>query len=233
VPSESILSTATVAHRCAQAMARYRLRKKHDPLHCYELFRRALVHRDEEAWTAIYEQYHRLVRHWLGTGSEDPDGLVNQSFERLWRALPPERFADFPSLDAILTFLKRCAQNLAIDASRREERKRIREASAGWLQEAGRGGAPSSPAEQALEAIVAEQLHGRIMDSLNDAQERLVVQASFEWNLKPRTIAERWPNLFADAREVSRVKERVLRRLQRDKELRKMIGTDREDGGET
>ena len=83
--SEDSPNVAELARRCAEEMARYRRDGHYDPHHCYELFRCALVHRGEEAWTAIYEQYHRLVYHWLGHTPGDPDILVNHVFDRFWR----------------------------------------------------------------------------------------------------------------------------------------------------
>ena len=73
--------------RCAQEMLRFRKQKPYDPWHCYELFRRALVERDEAAWAAIYKQYQRLVRFWIGTSGDDADALVNQAFAKLWQGI--------------------------------------------------------------------------------------------------------------------------------------------------
>jgi hypothetical protein len=87
------------------------------------------------------------------------------------------------------------------------------------------GGKPS-PSEQALDAIVGEQLIERATERLHGLGEQVVFRASFEWNLRPGTIAERWSDIFASAREVSRIKERILRRLRRDEGLRALLGMD-------
>jgi DNA-directed RNA polymerase specialized sigma24 family protein len=221
---------AELARRCADEMARYRRWERYDPRHCYDLFHRALEGRDEEAWAALYSQYHRLVRRWLGNVPGDPDALVNWTFERFWRALPPDRFADFPTLAKILEYLKRCAQCVAIDARRREERKQIEEAALARTQEVVTSERRSS-SERVLDEIVGEQLYKQALECLNSPQERLVFRASFEWNLKPGTIAERWPDTFSNAREVSRIKERILRRLRRDEGLRALLGITGEDSG--
>ena len=219
------MPVAELARRCAEEMARYRRGQCSDPRYCYELFRCALVEQDEEAWAAVYSQYHRLVCRWVGDVPGDPDGLVNETFERLWRAIPPDRFGDFSTLGGILEYLKRCAQCTAIDARRREERQQAEEAALARMQVWGAGGKPS-PSEQALDAIVSEQLIERARERLHGLGEQLVFRASFEWNLRPGTIAERWPDTFASAREVSRIKERILRRLRRDEGLRALLGMD-------
>jgi hypothetical protein len=83
VKPESTTPVAELARRCAEEMVCYRRGRPYDPRHCYELFRRALVGRDEEAWAALYSQYQRLMRRWVAHAPGDPDGLVNQAFERL------------------------------------------------------------------------------------------------------------------------------------------------------
>lgn len=224
--SSSTTPVAELARRCAQEMARYWRRQRYDPHHCYELFRRALVQRDEEAWEALYSQYHRLVRHWLGNAPGDPDALVNRAFERFWRALPSDRFADFPTLDKILAYLRRCAQGVAMDARRRKERRLVGEAALARMQGAAITETKSSSVEQMLDKIAGEQLYKHAMECLNSSQERLVFHASFEWGLTPAMIAERWSDVFTSSREVSRIKERILRRLRRDKRLRALLEVD-------
>ena len=86
-------------------------------------------------------------------------------------------------------------------------------------------------AERILDGIVSEQLYEQAVDCLSSPQERLLFQASFEWNLRPGMIVERWPGTFANAREVYRVRERILRRLRRDDALRHFLEMDCENGG--
>jgi RNA polymerase sigma factor (sigma-70 family) len=223
VEVDQALSVAQLAQRCAEETARYQRREHHDPRCCYELFRRALVQQDEEAWVAIYDQYRRLVKHWMGHVPGDVDALVNQTFARFWRALPPDRFKDFPSLDAILAYLRRCAQGMAIDARRREERRLARDVALSQMQQAAAAGETISPTTQVLDEIVGEQLYGYVAERLNGKQESVAFRASFEWGLRPAEIAERWADIFSCAREVSRVKERILRRLRRDEELIELL----------
>jgi RNA polymerase sigma factor (sigma-70 family) len=203
-------------------MARFQRQKAHDSSSCYELFQRALRENDQEAWSALYGQYHRLVRSWLGNPPGDPDALVNEVFARLWRAIPAERFDKFPTLPALLAYLERCAKSLAIDEARREERRkriieeliRVRE-----LTLAG-SGSLEPMREDVLEKAARDQLCEHILSRLKGRKERLVFRDSFERGLPPREIAKRRPDLFANAKEVSRVKECILGRLRRDDQLK-------------
>jgi DNA-directed RNA polymerase specialized sigma24 family protein len=227
VNTKDTLDVPELAQRCAEEMARYQRRQDHDPRFCYELFRHALVQQSEEAWAAIYDQYHRLVKRWLGRASSDKDVLTNQVFARFWKAVTPDRFDAFPSLGAILAYLKRCTQSVAIDANRKKERKRAAEAA---LLQARQTTGESSSMDRVLDEIVSERLYAHATKSLNGTQESLAFRASYEWGLKPAEIARRWTAVFADAREVSRVKERILRRLRRDQELFEQLGMTRGDG---
>jgi len=232
VATEQTLPIAELARRCAEAMARYRRRQTHDPGPCYELFRRALEHRDERAWAALYDQYHRLVRRRVRNAPGEPDALVNRAFERFWRAIPPERFADFATLDKLLAYLKRCAQSVAIDARREQERRQVYEAALDTLSKTDPDPA-TSPMEHLLDEIMGEQIFEHVRQRLSGHRERTVFRASLEWGLKPAQIAARWPDLFADAQQVSRIKERIFRRLRRDGELRILLERGDAHGGKS
>lgn len=223
------LSLQEIVRRCGEEVANYLHKRNSDPRYCYELFRRAMEERSERAWDACYEQYHRLVRSWLGDAKSDD--LVNLTFAKFWQAIPADRFADFPTLAKLLKFLKRCAQTTAIDAQRHEDRIRVREAALDLLHTFGVSGSVVITNDHVLDDIVSGQAFERALNLLDSQEERIVFQASFEWDLKPKAIAERWPRLFSDARQVSRIKEYILRRLRQDEELRALLEI-RDDCGE-
>ena len=81
---------------------------------CFELFRRAISERSQPAWDAIYAQYRGIVLSWVHlhpafpATREDAEYWVNRAFERLWSALPPERFGSFAELTGLLRYLKMC-----------------------------------------------------------------------------------------------------------------------------
>ncbi|HBY99539.1 MAG TPA: hypothetical protein DEP84_37320, partial [Chloroflexi bacterium] len=90
------LPTPELAARCAEVTAQHR-----DDGSCYELLRRALAERHDDAWEAVYRQYERLVRAWvvrhpgyaaLTPPNDDAEHLANTIFTRFWQNLPPERF---------------------------------------------------------------------------------------------------------------------------------------------
>jgi DNA-directed RNA polymerase specialized sigma24 family protein len=217
-------ANADLARRCAQEQDRFRHGKKRDPWPCYELFRRALVQRDQDAWEAIYQQFELLVQGWLG---HSDDGLVNASFERLWKAIDPTKFEQFPTLGNILAYLKRCSHSVAIEARRKVSQQRAHEVTLEALQR-GPAAAYKDEAEAILEGIRTSQVFELASKRLTGEDERHVFRASFEWGMKPGEIHARWPHRFESTRQVYRIKENILRRLRRDLDLRALW-----DGGES
>ena len=140
-------------------MARFRLRLSHDSHSCYELFRLALAEGNQQAWQAIYNQYHRLVHRWLGNPPGDLEDLVNQVFTRFWRNITPEKFANFPTLSHILQYLKLCASGVAIDAERAETRQQTHLENIRSLEQYASYAEPhSSIDEHVMEKIHSEEL---------------------------------------------------------------------------
>jgi hypothetical protein len=76
--------------------------------------RRAILERDEVAWAAIHTRYRALLISWAyHTNSrmyagEWCDDIADQAFARAWVALTPARFAEFPNLPRLLSYLHTC-----------------------------------------------------------------------------------------------------------------------------
>ena len=101
----------------------------------YELFRRAIVERDEQAWIDSAARYRPLLAAWASRCSasaaltESYDDLADQAFARAWSALSPERFASFPTLAALLAYMRACVTTTVIDHARSElSRERMEQA---------------------------------------------------------------------------------------------------------
>src|SRR5262245_61043423 len=90
----------------------------------YELFRRAITHRDEHAWAVIYTLYRPLLIAWAQrfgaqvTIGESCEDLADEAFTRAWQALAPAGFRQFPNLASLLAYLRRCVSTVVIDHAR-------------------------------------------------------------------------------------------------------------------
>jgi hypothetical protein len=89
-------------------------RSEYAGLDGYELFRRAIEERDEQAWAESARRYRGLLIFWARgciartTISECCDDIADYTFTRAWAALSPERFAGFSTLAALLGYLRAC-----------------------------------------------------------------------------------------------------------------------------
>src|SRR5690242_1710727 len=107
--SPAMIETLTVtelAQRCGEETNRYLRRETYAERFCLELFRRAIVQRDDAAWAAVYDQYAAAVRRWLRTQPDQEEEGVVIAFERFWRAVDATKFATFTSLSGVLQYLK-------------------------------------------------------------------------------------------------------------------------------
>ncbi len=185
---------------------------------CFELFRRALVERNAPAWAMLCEQYHRLMLSWAqrnSTPAGEVEDIIQEAWAKFWRAVTPDIFSNFTGLGSVLSYLQRCVRSVRVDQTRaavREERL--------WAALAMSSREGDSRLERdVLARAVHQQCLEHIYAQLTNEAERRVVYLSFALDLKPAEIASRYPEHFAAAREVSRIKERVLRRLGADPRL--------------
>ena len=225
----SNLPLSSIAHRCARETDAFFARRLHDPRFCFELFRRAIVEQVERAWHLIYDQYRALVASWAQRHSsfascgEEVQFIVNCAFDRMWSALTPTKFLKFPNLRSILRYLQMCVHSVILDLARKRQTPVI------GLDQAEpdlAGVSPGNSGDRPYDRLIRNEFWQSILARLKDEQERCVVYASFVQGLKPREICACYAHLFADVRQVYRVKENVLARFRRDPELRAVLQGD-------
>ena len=188
----------------------------------YELFRRAIVERDSDAWAESAARYRRLMLSWARDSSirmavgESYEDLADHALARAWMALSPARFANFPSLGAVLAYLRACVTAAVVDCARAEA---ARERMIGKLEV----GEAASPEALVLQGLDRAELWRLVGELTHDEQERIVIVESFVFDLRPRTILARHPELFADIDAVYAAKRNLLARLKGCRLLREMF----------
>jgi DNA-directed RNA polymerase specialized sigma24 family protein len=217
----------TLAERCAQETSLFFSQGGDAGESCLELFELALLHGNEAAWEILYQQYQPLVKGWVlqhpvfhQTG-EEADFFVNVAFSRMWQAITPEKFQRFDGIKSILRYLQICVHSAIVDAIRQRQRE--------WLDI----DAPDVRTELAVEgngiedrvshALYCQQVLEAVKDRLKSPLERLVLNEVYVLGQKPREIYRRYPHLFNDVKDIYRIKENILARLRRDKELLETI----------
>ncbi len=228
--SPQLLTLAGIAHRCAQETDLFFRRQSYDPRYCFELFRRAILERNERAWEHIYDQYRPLVAGWVGrhpafpSSGEEVQYFVNRALEKMWVALTPAKFHRFSNLKSLLRYLQMCVDSVIVDYVRLAEQRSMQlrvEVETDGISATG----PSVEA-QALNQMGRQKLWWEINARLRNEKERLVVYGSFPLGLKPRELYAQFQGTFQDVNEVYRVKENVLARLRRDAVLQELLRQD-------
>lgn len=222
----SALTVAGLTHRCSQETESFFKRRPYDPTYCYELFRRALLERNQRAYDCLYTQYQSLVAGWVerhpsfpGAG-EEVQYFVNRAFEKMWHALTAEKFGHFADLKALLSYLKLCTHSAIIDHARARQHALLDEepGDAVLADYAASGDVEGETIERSQQQEFWRQINLRLADE----REQAVVFGSFVLAMKPAELQLRYPHLFGDVREVYRIKQNVLDRLRRDPELQKL-----------
>jgi DNA-directed RNA polymerase specialized sigma24 family protein len=187
----------------------------------YDLFRRAILERDDDAWAAIYAHYRPLLLGWArhcaarAIADEQSEDIADRALARAWAALSPNRFAQFPNLAALLAYLRTCVTAAVIDAARAQA---TRERTAQQLKY----DPVMTPEQVVLAATSQDELWRLVVGLVTTEHERVVLVESFVLDLPPRTILERHPDLFADVTAVYAAKRNLLNRLHRSRELQRL-----------
>lgn len=205
----------------------------HEP-YCFELFRRAIVEKSEQCWSALYGQYSPLVASWIGQFIarsapllETPiEELVTTAITAFWRAFTAEKLTKAQRLADVLSYLKSCCVTTVLQAKRSAESEVKADPWNADLvdntlvdQEIGR-----RPEQMLMEKMWQEKLWQLVDRCCHDERERVLARLSFVSDLKPSEILERHPDLFASIAEIYAMRRNLKNRLERDKELQELWG---------
>jgi hypothetical protein len=216
-----------LAQACAdqEALFRKQGRDASDPRFCYELFRRAVLLRDEAAWSLVYEQYESQVIHWVRQSpvfqstQQTADYFVNEAFAKFWHAVSSQTFRKhLKTLGAVLLYLKKCVASTLYNYQRTMKRESMYCALDKFVEDSNPSATHSVECEL-LEGMAGEQLWQLIKSLLKDERE-LAAMENFTLGKKARHIQADYAQLFPDAKSIYRTKENVLKRLRRNSELK-------------
>ncbi len=189
----------------------------------YELFRRAIVDRDEEAWTVIVSRYRNLMILWAGRCQtrygvqESKEDLADRALARAWTAFAPERFAAFPNTHALLAYIRTCVTTTAIDAARSQAAFARVLRPAEWYGVA-------TVEQTALENLGRNEFWQAINKVAMGQAEWIALVERFVLDLPPRTIQERHPTLFHDVTFVYAAIRNACNRLRRNQDFCRLYG---------
>lgn len=227
VPAVNQLSVNDLARCCTEETNKFLRQNASNDRYCLELFRRAIVRRDDDAWACLYQQYAPLVLTWVNQhqsvssllGQDGGAPLVNAAFAKFAQALTPAKMENFESLAAILKYLKMCVHSVIADEIRSRQARQYEETLDAIEQE------PSTedPAEDVISGMSIQSLWQIIQEELNGEDERLLIYLAYVQGMKPAEICAQQRRYFPSVEDVYRIKRNVLERLRRNRRLQAMF----------
>ena len=222
-----LLSIADLARHCSEETRKFLKQSVSNDCYCLEIFRRAIVKRDDEAWSCIYQQYAPLVLTWITQhqsavpllGQDGSAPLVNAAFAKFSQALTPAKMDNFDSLAAILKYLKMCVHSVVADEVRSRQARQYEET----LESLEHEPAIDDPSDDVVASISAQHLWQVIQEELNSEEERVLIYLAYIQGMKPGEICSQHRRLFPTVDGVYRIKRNVLERLRRNRRLQIMF----------
>lgn len=226
-PQLEQLSINDLARCCSEETNKFLKQNVSNDRYCLELFRRAIVQHDNDAWTCIYQQYAPLVLTWVTQhqsatpllSQEGSSPLVNAAFAKFSQALTPVKMGNFDSLAAVLKYLKMCVHSVVADEVRSRQARQYEET----LESIEYEPSGSDPADDVVATIAAQGLWQIIQEELNGEDERVLLYLAYVQGMKPSEISNQHSRLFPTVDDVYRIKRNVLERLRRNRRLQTLF----------
>ena len=216
------LSATVLAALSARESTKFLKKETSDDRYSLELFRRAIIKRDETAWSCLYQLYTPLVLTWVSQYRNthalfEQDGyasLVNAAFAKFAHAVTPVKLSNFDRLAEVLKYLKLCVHSVVTDEARSQQ-TRFNEAS---LDEVEHEPRTEDPAEDVVSLLSAQGLWEIVQEELHGEDERALVLAYIN-GYKPAEIWDQHRRLFPTVDDVYRVKRNVRERMRRNRRV--------------
>jgi hypothetical protein len=212
--ASSMLNNAALAEQCLLQLYAYRRGEPCDESYGLELFRRATVEGDAEAWACVQRCFSDTVLAWLRRHPsratacclESEANYVALAFERFWQAITLSQQVAFRTLAAALRYLRASLHGAILDTLRANSR--LKEVA---LPE------PGEPGEPFLEEQAeASELWDVLQGMLPSRRERQLAYLLYHCGLKPRQIVRFCPQEWHDVQEIYHLRRSILERLMRN-----------------
>lgn len=212
------MSLAALVDRCSLEMNKFRRREPSDDQYCLEIFRRALQHKQDDAWEVLYTQFHETVRLWF-RGHEfreaalrhepQEQSYIDDAFKRFWQWTSNQQL-EFHSLAAALRSLYLCLNSSIMDTLRSYARPK---------EEPIPEYATLNGPNVLVEDVYLQGEWWLVIESiLENEREQRVIFLLYNDGLKPKEIMLRCPGEFESEQEIYRITRNALDRLRRNRD---------------
>ncbi|HEX2911969.1 MAG TPA: hypothetical protein VH186_14270 [Chloroflexia bacterium] len=222
--------------QCREQTELFIRHEPYDQKYCLEIWRRAIVNRDEAAWEATITQYAVFVRRWLSQRLAnhpalrfEEEVLVNGVFINFFRFVGPDKFSSFNNLAGVLQYLKLCCATIVADAQRDYQARNLNlplettdpqeDSGDSGLSHGERLSSDFDLEAEALNRADRSTFWNTVWRKLPDPTDRLLVYLRYVLDMPPREITQLYPQHFPDVAEVYRRNKNLLWRLRNNPEF--------------
>ena len=208
------LSNAALAEQCFLELEAYRRGEPCDEAYGLELFRRATVESDPEAWEWVQCCFGEIVLGWLrrhpsratACRLESEENYIALTFERFWQATALTQHVSFRTLAAALQYLRASLHGAILDTLRAYSRPKEVP-----LPEPGESGEPF-----AEDQVASLEVWEALQSLLPNRREQRLAYLLYHCGLKPREIVRFCLQEWSDVQEIYRLRRNILERLMRN-----------------
>jgi hypothetical protein len=223
----SAMSLSELAESCMTEINNYSRSEPYNEQYCLEIFHRALVQHDPDAWELLQERFKPMVRTWMHKHPhqdivcyhEPVEYYAAHTFTRVWQS--SIRYTlEFDTLSAALRYLKLSLQGVVIDALRVYARpNEFPLSDIGFEPDTYYSGAPATE-----DNYGSSEVWDNIKSLLSNEHERRLAYLFYHCNLKPKEIVRDYPEEFSDTQEIYQLTRNIMERLihNRDQSRRRL-----------
>ncbi len=213
--SASEMSLTDLATYCTCEMNKYCRKEPSNDQYCLEIFRRAVVLPQSDAWAVLQRQFGERARIWLrrhpnrdaALRHDEEQSYIDDAFRRFWQAGSEQKLT-FHTLASALSYLHLCLNCAITDALRACSRPKEEPIPDYGQSDIDEPLVQESYQENELWEVIERLLPGE--------KEKRVAYLHFHCNLKPREIIRYCPGEFSSEAEIYRLKRNVMERLLRN-----------------
>jgi hypothetical protein len=213
----SELNLPELAAYCRREIDKYRRGEPYSERYGLELFHRAIMQSDQEAWAWVQYCFGGMVLGWVrhhpqravACRLQSEENYVAQAFERFWQATAYNQRLEFRTLAAALQYLRASLHGAILDTLRTYQRPW--EAS---LPEPGVAGEPSVE-----DVTYGSELWDILKEMLSNAREQRLAYLLFHCGLKPREIVQFCSPEWSSVQEIYVLRRTIMERVLRNADL--------------
>jgi DNA-directed RNA polymerase specialized sigma24 family protein len=213
------MGLAALADRCMCEIEKYRRNEPYNDHFCLELFHRAMVKHDSDAWERLQQRFSPTVKAWMrhhpqrevACRHQSEEDYVHGTFVRVWQT-SMRNLLEFDSMAAALRYLKLSLQGAIIDTLRAYSRpKEVPLPDPGsdthYVEE---------PATE--DDYESQDLWDTLKSLISNERERRLAYLLYVNGLKAREIVRYCSEEFSDIQEIYRLTRHIVERLKRNRD---------------